>query len=42
MASNQSDEFELLYPAHKDLVPPWEKFPTYEHHSLSWRMVTGE
>ena len=42
MTSNQSDEFELLHPAHKDLVPPWEKFPTYEYYSIGWRMGHGE
>ncbi|WP_186375934.1 hypothetical protein [Hyella patelloides] len=40
--TEENSEFDLLYPAEKDIVPPWEKFPTYEHHSLGWRMGDGE
>ena len=26
----------------KELVPPWEKFPTYERYTIGWRMGIGE
>jgi hypothetical protein len=25
-----------------DLAPPWEEFPTYERHTIGWRMGSGE
>src|SRR4051812_10758487 len=25
-----------------DLAPPWEQFPTYERHTIGWRMGAGE
>src|SRR5690606_25733592 len=27
---------------HGDLAPPWARFPTYERHTLGWRMGAGE
>lgn len=26
----------------KEMVPPWEEFPTYELYSMGWRMGSGE
>lgn len=26
----------------EDMVPPWEEFPTYERHTIGWRMGLGE
>jgi hypothetical protein len=28
--------------ARGDLAPPWERFPTYERHTIGWRMGAGE
>jgi hypothetical protein len=28
--------------AHGDLVPPWERFPTYDRETIWWRMGAGE
>jgi len=28
--------------ARGDLAPPWEEFPTYERHTIGWRMGSGE
>jgi len=25
-----------------EMVPPWEEFPTYERHTIGWRMGAGE